>query len=1256
MAGTFARAQISGGVVEWPAGYFPANSMLVPMEAQSKVTAIAVGAGHILALKLGGSVLAWGESGSNQTLVPIEAQAGVTAVAAGYAHSVALKNGGVIAWGYGGRGQTTVPLEAQSGVVAISAGYSHTLALKGSGSVLAWGETGPIPAEALIGVKAIAAGAFHNVGLKSDGTVFVWGYLTNVPPGLRGVAAIAAGWDYSLALTSNGTVVAWGSQTNVPAAARSGVKAIAAGNGQNVALKSDDSIVAWSDDIILPAQVETALAVAAGGPRIVVVAPVRAPTLLTQPTNLTVYAGDLARFSASGSGLPTPAFQWQLNGTNLPGYTNSVLELPNVAAAQAGAYSVILTNEVGARTSVVATLTVQVIAPTIWMGPSSQVVAQGQTASFTVRANGSRLLYQWRKNGADIPGATGATCALGLARPVLAGNYSVVVRNEADVVVSTPAQLTVIPPLVGDVFAWGDSKYGQSPIPLSAQTGAVSVAAGIFHTLILKADSSILALGSNMFGEILIPSQAQSGISAIAAGGYHNLALKTNGAVVGWGANFYGQSDVPAVAQTGVVAIAAGQNLSVALKEDGSVWQWGYGGLQLLAGPQSGVVAIAAGTLHSLAVKNDGSVLGWGWNGDFQARVLTEASNSVIAVAAGDYHSLALRSDGSVVGSGSGSDGQITIPEGALSVVTAIAAGFAHSLALKEAGSLLAWGASDPWDNHGQVPEPRNFSGGIGIAAGAYHNVVLYIPRLPVITTEPKNITINAGQDATIFVAATNFPYQSQWLFNGQPISGSNQNSLVLRGVSGSQAGAYQVVLTNRAGTVTSAVATLTVNIFPPVIVYPPLDQNLFAGATLILEAGAIGAPPPSFRWQFNGRDIPGANDSYIRMDNMSTNNTGAYQIIASNQAGSVTSAVAMVTVEIPDPFDFWAYRGMEPSAWVELYGVAFGQNKFVAVGDQGVILVSSDGMSWSNRAPASSTNRLHGIAWGTSNCVAVGVKGAMFTSLDGLSWSKLGPYTSNYLKSICYGIDRFVAVGASGTLLVCSNGSLWTQKFTGTDETLNAVTFGKGIFVAVGDNGVTNSVIFISTNGVFWTRCESTTRKNLRGVAYGRDRFMAVGNDGTILTSSDARVWIQSIPTNIDWTTENLRGVTYGGGNFVVVGNEGNLWTSPDALSWTPRSDLDDNLTSVAYGQGRFVVVGDYGSISQSGVMLSLSGHASAEGSAYELNILGERSRGYRIQASSDLRNWTDVFTYTNPEPVTLFADPGLKNNPARFYRVLSK
>lgn len=96
-----------------------------------------------------------------------------------------------------------------------------------------------------------------------------------------------------------------------------------------------------------------------------------APYILTQPTNETVVAGSNAEFSvtAGGGGL---VYQWFFNGTNAVaggvltnGLTNSVLILTNVTAAEAGAYSLLITNLAGSTNSTNAFLAVITNSPQI---------------------------------------------------------------------------------------------------------------------------------------------------------------------------------------------------------------------------------------------------------------------------------------------------------------------------------------------------------------------------------------------------------------------------------------------------------------------------------------------------------------------------------------------------------------------------------------------------------------------------------------------------------------------------------------------------------------------------------------------------------------------------------------------------------------------------------------------------------------------------------------------------------------------------
>lgn len=86
------------------------------------------------------------------------------------------------------------------------------------------------------------------------------------------------------------------------------------------------------------------------------------PTITMQPQNLAVTEGDSAIFTAAATGTPPLRYQWYFNtNTPLDSATNTTLNLSNVQSNNAGAYLVIVTNDYGARTSSIATLTVSAL-------------------------------------------------------------------------------------------------------------------------------------------------------------------------------------------------------------------------------------------------------------------------------------------------------------------------------------------------------------------------------------------------------------------------------------------------------------------------------------------------------------------------------------------------------------------------------------------------------------------------------------------------------------------------------------------------------------------------------------------------------------------------------------------------------------------------------------------------------------------------------------------------------------------------------
>ncbi|MBM3393424.1 MAG: hypothetical protein FJY37_02030 [Betaproteobacteria bacterium] len=170
-----------------------------------------------------------------------------------------------------------------------------------------------------------------------------------------------------------------------------------------------------------------------------------APVITQPPTNLTVVAGSNASFTVTATGTAPLTYQWRFNGTNLAGATSATLSLTGVTPAQAGAYTVMVSNLVGMAASGAATLTV-LVPPTISTQPVGQTVGAGSAAAFGVTASStSPLAYQWLHAGTNLPNATNAVLTLTNVQAQHGGVYRVLVTNIAGSAPSATVTLTVLP-------------------------------------------------------------------------------------------------------------------------------------------------------------------------------------------------------------------------------------------------------------------------------------------------------------------------------------------------------------------------------------------------------------------------------------------------------------------------------------------------------------------------------------------------------------------------------------------------------------------------------------------------------------------------------------------------------------------------------------------------------------------------------------------------------------------------------------------
>ena len=175
--------------------------------------------------------------------------------------------------------------------------------------------------------------------------------------------------------------------------------------------------------------------------------PAAVPAITTEPISQGVLLGTTATLSVgAGSVLPL-TYQWSFNAAPIPTGTAATLTVSNFQAANAGSYTVLVTNELGSKTSAVAVVTVgTATAPTIVTPPVAQAVHAGGTITLSVIATGIPAPnYQWRRNPVPLTNETGATFTRTNAQLADAGSYTVFVSNSTGNVTSTPVTVSVIP-------------------------------------------------------------------------------------------------------------------------------------------------------------------------------------------------------------------------------------------------------------------------------------------------------------------------------------------------------------------------------------------------------------------------------------------------------------------------------------------------------------------------------------------------------------------------------------------------------------------------------------------------------------------------------------------------------------------------------------------------------------------------------------------------------------------------------------------
>ena len=506
--------------------------------------------------------------------------------------------------------------------------------------------------------------------------------------------------------------------------------------------------------------------------------------------------------------------------------------------------------------------------PVINTQPARQVLASGSNVTLSVVATGTApLSYQWYKNG-PIWGATNTTLTLSNASLAASGVYYMVVTNASGMAISLPASVAVGGP---ELLAWGLNNDGQlgngttsnTISPGSLATNVVVAAAGTSHSLFVDSNGVLWATGNNPFGQLgngtttqeTNPVSVASNVVAVAAGEWHSMFVKSDGTLWAMGNNAYGQLGDGTIADKQSPVFAA-----------------------------SNVVAVAVGGFHSLFLANNGIMWAVGYNAYGQLGNGTTATPSnpvsvasnVVAVVAGGFHSMFVKSDYSLWGMGYNVYGQLgngtttnVISPALLATNVAVATGGGFTSMYVQTNGTL-WGMG--WNNVGQLGDGN---------------------------TNQQNSPVSAASNV-VTVAAENF--HTFFLKNAGMAFGMGDDAVSELGDGGTNLRSSPVYVTNLflASVISGCVDnsfTLAIGVPFPVFTVQPTNQTVTATSNVTFTVAGTGVGALSYQWYFNGSAVSNATAASYSLTSVMATNAGNYTVTIANNAGSVTSSVAVLTV-----------------------------------------------------------------------------------------------------------------------------------------------------------------------------------------------------------------------------------------------------------------------------------------------------------------------------------------------------------------------
>lgn len=939
----------------------------------------------------------------------------------------------------------------------------------------------------------------------------------------------------------------------------------------------------------------------------------RGPRILQQPANQAARFGGWVQFTTTAEACFPARIQWRHNGVEIPDGTNETHAIPSVEWRHGGEYRAVVTDSYGAMTSAVALLTFldSPTAAAIAVQPQDHLDATGTNVVFSVVVGGvPSPKLQWFFNGMSLPGATTASLSV-LCHPWNQGGYSVIASNEFGSVTSRVATLTLRP--TPPVIEPHNQPVSQLVCPNGTNQPLLRVFAsrqGLLVNSYQWRRDDVELVGQTNATLFLNRQPANFGDYTVVVSNYFGTVTSVV-ATVSAGPLILGQPqdrlDVPA---GGTASLAAYVQSCVPVQ-----YQWQRNGVDV-AGFHSYQLLLSPATV--------------GDNGDYTLIVSSDSGSITSAVARLEV----VTRPPEITGPGP-EDQDV----------------FAGEWAYFNVSSWDAGAPAATWQwyfNGSPIPEvyfpyytfiadkPQQQGRYYAVLSNEFGSVTSAVARLkvlfypPYFDYEPEDIIFHSGEFTTLSAYAAGAPPPVyQWFRDGLPIRNETNDFLDLFVQGTNDLTGYSVVASNLLGSVTSRVATVHVELFPPGIYQQPADRSVRAGDWVSFGAGVTSAPPASYQWFFEGNPMPGETNQHLQFVAGFSRQVGGYFVVASNPVGAATSRVAQLEIELMPPtvtVDPISQSLVEGEVlWLRVMtdvpvevrwqrdGVDIanatntmlrfrttspedgGEYQAIVANDQGAatssvaevtVRVAGPLDRWNWRSPKPQGNDLSDVTYGGGRFVAVGSRGGVVISTNGTDWSdahRVGNAESR--TAVAYGNNVFVAC-EDGTLVASPDGIDWHAVNAGFESSFGTglytyhVAFGNGRFVA----RLSDASVVISTNGFAWERVRAA------GLVYGGDEISFLNGRFVVPIYSDFNgsleygfAWSRD---GVSWEIQLFSTVDYV--SYLACGEDVCVGFSPFSADWLVFSSngvdwvehflevpLNMGPRSIAFGNGRYVVAG---------------------------------------------------------------------------------